>query len=141
LKAITCKFHPCSHTSGFKMIKKTRIDQSIFRISKANNSFGKTFFLHDKTKSRSCVYKNSNMLSDFNSYSNKHTVLNYEHRLCYTNYATIQLSYIECRFTPYTLRNSLPKIGVGRVVLCTCHHHQPINVPTAGAQAVLMDYT
>jgi hypothetical protein len=22
-----------------------------------------------------------------------------------------------------------------------CHHHQPINVPTAGAQALLMDYT
>jgi hypothetical protein len=21
-----------------------------------------------------------------------------------------------------------------------CHHHQPINVPTAGAQAFLMDY-
>jgi hypothetical protein len=23
----------------------------------------------------------------------------------------------------------------------TCHHHQPINFPTAGAQAFLMDYT
>jgi hypothetical protein len=22
-----------------------------------------------------------------------------------------------------------------------CHHHQPINAPTAGAQAFLMDYT
>jgi hypothetical protein len=27
------------------------------------------------------------------------------------------------------------------VMLCMYHHHQPINVPTAGAEAFLVDYT
>jgi hypothetical protein len=28
-----------------------------------------------------------------------------------------------------------------KIMLMFCHHHQPINVPTAGAQAFFMDYS
>jgi hypothetical protein len=40
-------------------------------------------------------------------------------------------------FVPYTTRDSLADISY---LMKKYHHHQPINVPTAGAQAFVIDY-
>jgi hypothetical protein len=49
------------------------------------------------------------------------------------------------RFTGHLRRNRRAARTAHRhlpyIAYITSHHHQPINVPTAGAQAFLMDYT